>query len=653
MSVQIKSVTLYSSTGEIRALPFKLGAVNIITGKSRTGKSAIIDIVDYCLGRSTFTIFEGVNRASVAWYAVTLRVNESEVFIAKPPPEGAFTSQSGAYFRVATDIDPPPMSELAINTNDDAVVELLSGLLGISSNLTVEGPGRSSTPFQATLKHAKFFLFQEQGVVANRSLLFHRQSESFVEQHIKDTLPYFLGAVQEDRLRLLQDLREAKRDLNRARRALAESEAVTADRSQRATALVAEAQEVGLLAADAAPGPAGAAFDLLREVDEWTPNSATALVGEQRLMTLQSDLSEARRLFRDLRERLRQAEGFSSDSQGFTREVSEQVNRLEAIDVFARSTAETTNCPLCASELASPPPSVRAMTEALDELRTGLGEVERERPRVQEHVEHVRNQLEQTRDRIRELEGAIRAIVAESDAGDRWRSDARAARVAGRVSLFLESVSSLDQNSSLRDAVREAEAKVGRLEALVDTDEVEDVLASVLSVLSTRMSRHADQLDLEHKGNPFRLDIKKLTVVADTPERPISMSRMGSGENWLGCHLIAHAALHEHFVKGSRPVPNFLILDQPSQVYFPSADAYRALDGTVDEMLATDADITAVTRMFDFLFDLCEKLAPDFQIIVTEHANLPNPRYQAALVEEPWIGGRALVPLSWISSVQS
>jgi hypothetical protein len=65
-------------------------------------------------------------------------------------------------------------------------------------------------------------------------------------------------------------------------------------------------------------------------------------------------------------------------------------------------------------------------------------------------------------------------------------------------------------------------------------------------------------------------------------------------------------------------------------------------------MAAADADIAAVTRMFDFLFDFCEEHAPDFQIIVTEHANLPGHRFQEALVEEPWTGDRALVPYDWL-----
>ena len=51
MSLQLAKLILYNQDGEVRELLFRTGALNILTGASKTGKSAIIDIVDYCTGR--------------------------------------------------------------------------------------------------------------------------------------------------------------------------------------------------------------------------------------------------------------------------------------------------------------------------------------------------------------------------------------------------------------------------------------------------------------------------------------------------------------------------------------------------------------------------------------------------------------------------
>ncbi len=66
------------------------------------------------------------------------------------------------------------------------------------------------------------------------------------------------------------------------------------------------------------------------------------------------------------------------------------------------------------------------------------------------------------------------------------------------------------------------------------------------------------------------------------------MHRMGGGKNWLGCHFLALLALHEHFVQERRSVPGFLILDQPTQVYFPSTQQYKALSGTTEDTLESE-----------------------------------------------------------------
>lgn len=273
MSMQIRSIILYNTTGQIRNLSFELGKVNIITGKSSTGKSALAEIVDYCLGRSTFTIPEGIIRDTVAWYAVLLQVFDTQVFIAKPAPqsEAVTPSQSQVFLSSTQSVNIPPLSELTPNTNDDALVEYLTGLLGITRNLHVPEEGQSRRPLEATLRHATFYLFQKQSVVANRDVLFHRQSEPFIPQTIKDTLPYFLGAVREERLRLLNEMRSARRALAVARRRLRETEMIASQAADRAYALFIEARQVGLVTLEEAPQESSELFDILRGTLEWTP----------------------------------------------------------------------------------------------------------------------------------------------------------------------------------------------------------------------------------------------------------------------------------------------------------------------------------------------------------------------------------------------
>ena len=119
---------------------------------------------------------------------------------------------------------------------------------------------------------------------------------------------------------------------------------------------------------------------------------------------------------------------------------------------------------------------------------------------------------------------------------------------------------------------------------------------------------------------------------------------MGSGENWMGYHIITHLALHKWFVEKGRPVPGLLILDQPTQVYFPTEP--RA-DRSLEEL--NDDDRAAVKRLFEFIFDVTSGLSPKLQVIITDHADLDEPWFQAA-VKERWRGGVRFVPASWYES---
>lgn len=647
MTMQIKSIVLYNVDGRVRTLGFRLGALNVITGESRTGKSAIIDIVDYCLGRSTFGIFEGVNRDVVAWYAVMLRVGESDVFSAKPAPKANAASQSAVYLKIGSELSVPSLEELTPNTNDEALIQQLSRLLRISPNLSVPAEGHTRDPLQATLAHTKHYLFQEQGEIANRAFLFHRQNEPFLPQAIKDTLPYLIGAVPEDRLTLVQQEREVKRQLRLYERRSREASSVGSSELSQSSQLVNEAKAIGLVADDADASTLDKARALLKEAVQWTPRVVAPTNEGASQLELIAQLDRARSEYSELHDSLTHARLFELESQHFTEAASEQAGRLRAIDIIPQD-APPNGCPLCGGPHTSPPAD--ELRQALHELEGNLRDVQGQRPRLIERISELEAQVSNARQKVRALQQQLRmAVGSEDDALAQRDAEARIAKVIGRVSLYLESVQETTADSSLEAEISSLKTKLAALEELLSQDAVEETLASMLNRIGASMTKLAARLDLELQC-PYRLDLANLTVVADGA-RPVPMARMGSGSNWLGCHLIALLALHRHFVEGKRPVPGFLIIDQPSQVYFPST-TYRQLDGTREglaEMKGNpDADIDAVRRMFRVLYDTVQDLFPNFQIIVTEHANLPDDWYQQSLVEQPWRNGRALIPQEWL-----
>jgi len=104
--VHLVALGVYGLNGERRDVEFRTGALNILTGKSKTGKSAILDIAEYCLGRDTVTIPTGVISDNASWYYLLVQFASRRVLICRPNPESASTSR--AVVRTGGRTSPPP-----------------------------------------------------------------------------------------------------------------------------------------------------------------------------------------------------------------------------------------------------------------------------------------------------------------------------------------------------------------------------------------------------------------------------------------------------------------------------------------------------------------------------------------------------------------
>jgi uncharacterized protein DUF3732 len=148
------------------------------------------------------------------------------------------------------------------------------------------------------------------------------------------------------------------------------------------------------------------------------------------------------------------------------------------------------------------------------------------------------------------------------------------------------------------------------------------------------MSEWAKNLNLEHSDNPYRLDMNKVTVVVDKPERPVPLKQLGSGSNWVGVHLITYFALHKYFINANRPVPRFMFFDQPSQVYFPS------------ELDDKKTDWNMVYGLYDFIIERVNDLKGNLQVIIVDHADLKDEKFRKLIMEDWWHENN-LIPEDW------
>ncbi len=647
MSFQVLDIVLYGFNQEQRVLSLKPGRLNIITGSSKTGKTALIEIMDYCFGASECGIPEGIIRQTVEWVGVRLQIAEGHVFVARRLPPYGQEASSDVFYAVGKEITLPDHTSLAQTTNPKALEKLLSTHAGISQNIHEPPPGQTRHSLTANIRHALFYCFQQQSEVISNRHLFHKQSEQWIPQAIKDTMPYFLGAVDDKHVAKMAKLRRLRQKARSLERKLAEHEAVRGSGISRAQSLILEAVDLGLRPSATLTEGWEESVALLKDISS-SPLPVEEIEiadGGDEYERLQENRQQLTHSLRRIKDQLQAAQALSSERQGYSREGEAQLARLRSIQLFEdQEAADHSSCPLCQSRLADNqiPPSISDLRESTSELETQIRLVEERSPQMQQVVRTLEDRLEEAQDKLRENRESIEALQASNQRLQELRDrSSRRAHVLGRIGLYIESLPHLENTSDLKSAIAVLKEQIAQLEEELSDEVVQDRIQSFLSNLSRDMSEWARELRLEHSEHPLRLDLKRLTVVADGDNGPIPMERMGSGENWVGYHLIAHFALHKWFVGHGRPVPRFLFIDQPSQVYFPEdRDWKQGAEDTLGE------DRQAVSRMYQLALKLVVKLTPSLQIIMTDHANINEKWFQDCIVER-WREGQKLVPPEW------
>ena len=192
-------------------------------------------------------------------------------------------------------------------------------------------------------------------------------------------------------------------------------------------------------------------------------------------------------------------------------------------------------------------------------------------------------------------------------------------------SQFIEKLAELKQKiESLKRFLREhynIESKVG---------EAAEYLRSVMEEIGSRF-----EFEDSYRPINLRFSLETFDLWHESQERKVFLRSMGSGANWLYCHLTLFLALHRYFctLGDLCSIPSILFLDQPSQVYFPSVIDHDAnfdpeklaqLEGE-SRTRPVDEDVRAVTNLYSELVRFCQETLKvsgiEPQIIVTDHAD--------------------------------
>jgi len=639
--MQINKIIIYSLKGQKRILPFELGKVNIITGESKSGKSAIIEIINYCLASSGCDIPEGIIRETVSYFSIYVTFNDGETaFIARENPniKGIQAASTVCLMRnIGQEL--PELENINSNINIDTLKEFLTRKIGISENLHIPD-SLTREPLKANFKHSRFYCYQPQYLVADPYQLFYNQNKEFVPQSIKDTLPYFLGAVNEDSLLIESEITQLKKQLSRLVREKRESEKIKSEGISQAYSLIEEAKEIGILEQNIKPSSQSEAYKLLEKVANWEYQPLEVKAENSALKGLIDRRNDLKIELGKISDNKKAANDYLKNSFGYSTEAKQQEIRLESINLYNQDIEIDSNCcPLCDSQIETPIPTIANINKSLLSIKHDLKFTKAESPRIQSYIDTIDSQYHETESELKKIEKSISALYLENEKARTLRDlNLRRGKIIGRVSLFLESIEQDVEFENVDSKINNIKLRIYELEKRIDSENEKDKLMSILNKINLQMSKWVEDLDVEYENDPIRFDLNKLTMYIDTDIKPIALPQIGSGANWVAYHLLVIFALHQHFIQNDRPIPRFIVIDQPTQVYYPPEKT--------DDLVEISSDELAVSKMFEFIFKVVSSLTPHLQVIITDHAFLKSENFKKS-VREVWRDGLKLIPNDW------
>lgn len=604
MNAYIKGLAIFkdeTSAGK-RFLELSEG-LNIITGHSKTGKSAILDIIDWCLGAKDCTIPKGTITSFASVYAILLSLNNRLLLLARK--EGNI----GKRFIHVREIDSQmDVSKLRYSDiKEDNFMPLNNALEEINKVIDLS-INQENIPFEiekgmpkADIRSALVFMFQSQDIISSNSRLFYYYP-------IQSHFPVLAGWYGVEYYMLLERLEFLKNKIKQleTQNEKAQKENVKLEYNLRKSlslyyALIGFSYNKDWSLKECI-NRANNLVDFERIVPDNQLQKRQDEIGTE-LQKLEAQQILIRKQISKISTQLK----YSSEYDSFLSKY-EQRSRTEFQSEY--------HCPICGKE------NEGLIVEAVEILNAEKW-LKNELLQIPTHISKYQQELKQLKkedgillDQIKGLkneQSLNKKIIEKIEKQENLNEVKQLAkwRVSSDAEIYNDRHISFDEKH-LNELISEHETNTEIKSTYHEVDKYDDAK----KIIEDHLNRVVEKLDFEHKPANLYFEIKpgkedsyKLYHNSEGKERTY-LRQIGSASNALACHLgLFLSFLHYFCGEEKSKVPSILFLDQPSQVYFPSGTDNTDLE-KVGQIYKT---------MLDELFLIKENTGILPQIIVADH----------------------------------
>lgn len=636
-----------------REIKFYPNTINIITGASRTGKSAIIPIIDYCLGSDKCTIPVDTIRDACEWFGILIRLEDEELLLCRREP-GEKSSTVDMYIKRDKKIIIPNC--ICKNTNLNSVKNVMNEIFSMTF-LELNQEENNGFYARPSYRDLMAFLFQPQNIIANADVLFYKADTMEHRKKLINIFPYVLGAITPEILAKKQLLERKEKELNKLRLDYQIIRNNIDSWKSEVGKWISIAYEYGFIKDNINENDTFENMvQKLEEISKMDVYNSKVITNnlkdtsDELIKLKEEEIMKSKELFK-LEHRYSEMKELLNTSEEYENSLEIQRERLEISKWLNKKIDKDNKCPICGNDYKNAIKNLINLSEdicILDNKKKKiesipvvfereLQEVDKERNKLVTELEELRRRIGQKFDYINESKNEKYTLISMS-------------RFLGKMENAVQTYKRIGKDSYLQEKISELENEINLLKRDVDHNEIQRKVELALVEIQMNAEKIISKFDTERPNDKIQFLIKDLTIkVKNKNGRDDYLWEIGSASNWLAYHISILLAFQEFYQKKfGIKVPNFLVIDQPSQVYFPQKISRESYE---EYKIENDEDKEAVKKIFSAMSEFIKNSNSNIQIIVTEHAEkeIWQDIENVKLVER-WRNGLKMIPEDWIDN---
>lgn len=630
MRTYIKFIGLFDKQSRVHGVKLEKG-LNLITGKSSTGKSSLIEIFDFCMASSEDTIPQGVIEENADIFFLWINIKGADYLLGRDADGKTCYIVSDQKFEDVKKLSPDVFDDCDYTPNDYKIQ--LGILFGIDAENTAEsveqfndkrkGAGRP------TVRNMMPFILQHQNLVANKQALFYRFDQKEKREETINQFKVFAGFVDANYYALSVEVSMLTEKIERLKKRLQKADD---DISATYDKLLDDIEVYKQITGN----------DILTDLNtlqfKENPSYYKEEIDKLDLFDIKVNTNNQPQLarYKELEKEENKVMAELRETQIHLEEIISSIEYLQtykdSLEQTPRLTGITVNysvCPFCHQH------TTRTVVEAnkLKKALTNLNEELKSIPSIVRPLHEERLHLKQKIEELTEQLNTIDASKAELNEivealRKNYSLNKQAYKAIYRISSRIELVSN-EALKELQTNIEEQAEVLFKKQQVLKAYNVEGKLNLAQRAIRQSMAQYRKMIPFEKSLDDYSLvfDLKKFELYFSKghDEREIKkyLRAIGSGANWLNAHLCLFLALSDFFYSEKKStVPSLLFLDQPSQVYFPAQkDQGESFNPEETSVRSVDEDMAAVNNIFTLLYQFCEEHQKGIQIIVTDHAD--------------------------------